>query len=265
MPRTSLVDGSRSPALRIVNVSKRYGGVRALSEVSFDVFPGEVLGLVGDNGAGKSTLLKILSGVTTPTQGHVEIDGVATVFTSPADAIAAGISTVYQDTTLAAQQNVVANFFLGRELITKRWPGSKIGWLDRRTMYAATEKELQRLRVRIRDLNGRAGDLSGGQRQALAIARTAAWCERVLLLDEPTSALGVEQHREVLDLIERTRESGQAIILVSHQMPDIIEACDRVAILRLGQLVAVVDKAELSSDDLVGYITGSKTAGIEAT
>ncbi|HEY8042933.1 MAG TPA: ATP-binding cassette domain-containing protein [Streptosporangiaceae bacterium] len=248
-----------SPAtLSVCGVSKHFGGLEALRDVSLHVNRGEVLGLIGDNGAGKSTLMKIIAGVQQPSGGHVAIDGEPAVFTSPADAAAAGISTVYQDLALAMERDVVANFFLGRELLAGHWPGRHLGWLDRRTMRERTARELAQLHTRIPNIGARCKDLSGGQRQALAIARASTWCERVLLLDEPTSALGVEQHREVLDLIRRVRDLGTAVILVSHQMPDVLMVCDRITVLRLGSVVAAVEREKVSADDLIGYITGSR-------
>ncbi len=244
--------------LSVCGVSKHFGGLQALRDVSLDVHRGEVLGVIGDNGAGKSTLMKIIAGVQQPSSGHVAIDGEPTVFTSPADAAAAGISTVYQDLALAMERDVVANFFLGRELLAGHWLGRWLGWLDRRTMRERTAQELARLHTRIPNIDARCKDLSGGQRQALAIARASAWSNRVLLLDEPTSALGVEQQREVLDLIRRVRDLGTAVILVSHQMPDVLAVCDRITVLRLGSVVAAVDREGASADDLIGFITGAR-------
>lgn len=245
-------------ALSAINVSKHYGGIKALEEVSLEVRAGEVVGLVGDNGAGKSTMLKVIAGVIEPTSGSLAIDGEPVRFARPSDATERGISTVYQDTAVSPQRDVVANFFLGRELVVDNWFGRKLGWLDRKAMTRVTRERLAELRVKIRDLRVQAGDLSGGQRQALTIARAAAWCDRVLLLDEPTSALGVEQHAEVLQLVHEARDSGLAVILVSHQIPDIVELCDRVIVLRLGRVVASLSREEIVAEDLVGYITGAK-------
>jgi ABC-type sugar transport system ATPase subunit len=250
------------PVVRVRSVTKRYGGLVALDDVSFDVRPGEVLGLVGDNGAGKSTMLKILSGVIAPTEGSIEINGQPVSFTSPLDASRAGISTVYQDLALAPQRTVVDNFFLGRELVVPNLFGRLFGWLDQARMKRITRERLMELRVKIKDLDAACRDLSGGQRQALAIARAAAWCEGVLLLDEPTSALGVEQHHEVLQLVKDTREAGRSVVLVSHQMPDILEVCDRIVVFRLGKVAAVADRADMSAERLVSYITGA--ASMEA-
>ena len=208
--------------------------MQALRGVTLHVDAGEVLGVVGDNGAGKSTMLKILSGAVFPSSGQVLLDGEPVRFANPAAAHDAGIATVYQDLALAGQRDVVANFFLGRETLSRNWLARRIGWLDGKAMAAHTVSELARLRTRIPDVHLASRDLSGGQRQALAIARAAAWTGKVLLLDEPTSALGVEQQEQVLDLIRRVSAEGIAVILISHQMPDVLEVCDRAVVLRLG-------------------------------
>jgi ABC-type sugar transport system ATPase subunit len=249
-----------APVLRISRVSKQYGGVTALDEVSLDLRPAEVLGLVGDNGAGKSTLMRIIAGVQPPTAGEIEVGGERRQFAAPSDAVDAGITTVYQDLALAMQRDVVANFFLGREVVVDHWLGRRLGWLDRRAMRQRTQHELAQLHTRLPDVDVMCKQLSGGQRQALAIARAAAWCRRVLLLDEPTSALGVKQQHEVLELIRRIRDRGVSIILVSHQMQDVINVCDRAIVLRLGRVAARLDRDELTVDNLIGYITGAIAA-----
>lgn len=246
------------PILTINNVSKYYGGLRALHDVTLQARAGEVVGLVGDNGAGKSTLVKIIAGAQPATSGEIVIEGTPRSFGSPMEAVEAGISTVYQDLALAMQRSVAANFFIGREVVADGWLGRRLGWLDTSSMTQRTKEELARLHTRIPNVSVMCKELSGGQRQALAIARAAAWCRRVLLLDEPTSALGVEQQHEVLDLIRRIRSQGVAIILVSHQMQDVISVCDRVTVLRLGEVAATLDKDELSVDALIGYITGAR-------
>ena len=248
------------PRLAARELAKHYGGVEALRGVSLHVDAGEVLGLVGDNGAGKSTVAKILSGATFPSAGQVLLDGQPVTFPTPGAARDAGIATVYQDLALAGQRDVVANFFLGREQLSGGWLGRRTGWLDRRAMAEHTRRELARLRTRIPDVHLPARDLSGGQRQALAIARAAAWTGKVLLLDEPTSALGVEQQQQVLDLIRRVRDEGIAVLLISHQMPDVLAVCDRAVVLRLGVVAATLAGVELTSENLVGYITGARPA-----
>jgi ABC-type sugar transport system ATPase subunit len=247
-----------APILRVKNVSKLYGGLRALDGVSIDAFPGEVLGVVGDNGAGKSTLMKIVAGVQPPTSGDIEVAGEHRVFATPSDAVESGISTVYQDLALAMHRDVAANFFLGRELTSSGWLGRRLGWLDRQAMRERTREELAKLHTRIPNVESQCRELSGGQRQALAIARAAAWCRRVLLLDEPTSALGVKQQHEVLELVRRIRDRGVAVVLVSHQMQDVVSVCDRVAVLRLGNVAARLAKDQITVETLVAYITGAR-------
>jgi len=246
------------PILKVMNVTKTYGGLHALNGVSMDVLPGEVMGLVGDNGAGKSTLVKIIAGVQPPTSGQIEVDGELREFASPIDAVEAGISTVYQDLALAMQRDVTANFFLGRELLCDGWLRRRLGWLDRTSMRERTKQELAKLHIRIPNVHAMCRDLSGGQRQALAIARAAAWCRRVLLLDEPTSALGVRQQHEVLELIRRIRDRGVAVVLVSHQMQDVVSVCDRVTVLRLGNVAASLAGSDITVANLVAYITGAR-------
>jgi simple sugar transport system ATP-binding protein len=250
-----------SPRLAVRDLAKHYGGVQALRGVSLHIEAGEVLGLVGDNGAGKSTLLKILSGAMPASSGVILLDDQPTQFASPAEAHDAGIATVYQDLALAGQRDVVANFFLGREKLAGNWLARRVGWLDGKAMAAHTVSELARLRTRIPDVHVASRDLSGGQRQALAIARAAAWTSKVLLLDEPTSALGVEQQQQVLDLIRRVRDEGIAVLLVSHQMPDVLRVCDRAVVLRLGLVAATLAGGDLNSENLVGYITGAIAGG----
>ena len=253
---TSVTDAG----LRLVNVTKHYGGLQALGGVSLHVVPGEVVGLVGDNGAGKSTLMKIIAGVHAPTSGELLVDGEVHAFTTPLDAAEAGISTVYQDLALAPQRSIVENFYLGRELVKDNWLGRQFGWLDRHSMTRETRKSLEAMNVKIADMNKPCGSLSGGQRQALAIARASTWAKKVLLLDEPTSALGVAQHHETLEVVRRARERGLGVILVSHQMPDILAVCDRVVVLRLGRVVAELDRREFDGETLVAHITGATNA-----
>ena len=245
-----------APILSAERLGKTYGGLTALSDVSFALFPGEVLALVGDNGAGTSTPLNILSGNTAPSTGRLLIDRTETPFRRPADATDAGIATVYQDLALALDLNVADNLFLGREVSVRRGPGRWIRWLDSRTMVAAAQTALDDIHIWIPDLRTETRRLSGGQRQAIAIARAVTWCRRALLLDEPTAALGVEQQREVLNLVDRVRRKGIAVILVSHQLPHVLEIADRIAVLRRGRLVTVLRHEEATTERLIALITG---------
>jgi ABC-type sugar transport system ATPase subunit len=247
---------ARDPILETREVCKRYGSVVALENVTLALWTGEVLAVVGDNGAGKSTLLKILSGNTLASSGKVLLDGEHRVFRSPSEASAAGIATVYQDLALALDLDVPSNLFLGRELVTSRPPGRWVRWLDREAMKRETQAALERVHIRVPSLDKECASLSGGQRQAVALARAITWCERVLLLDEPTAALGVEQQREVLSLIQRVRELGIATILVSHQLPHVMEIADRIAVLRRGRLAAVLDRSDATVERLLALITG---------
>jgi simple sugar transport system ATP-binding protein len=248
------------PRLAVRDIVKHYGGVEALGGVTLHVNAGEVLGIVGDNGAGKSTLAKILSGALFPSAGQILLDGQQVSFASPAAARDAGVATVYQDLALASQRDVVANFFLGREKLRENWLARRVGWLDGKAMAAHTVRELDRLHTRIPDARLAARDLSGGQRQALAIARAVAWTSKVLLLDEPTSALGIEQQQLVLDLIRRVSDEGIAVVLISHQMPDVLAVCDRAVVLRLGLVAATLARPELTHENLVAFITGARSA-----
>jgi simple sugar transport system ATP-binding protein len=247
--------GMTTHRLAVRDLARHFGGVQALRSVSLHVDAGEVLGVVGDNGAGKSTLLKILAGALRPSAGEIALDGSPVTFAGPRAAQDHGVAAVYQDLALAGQRDVVANFFLGRE-ITRRYTG----WLDAKAMADHTVSELARLHTRIPDVHVMARDLSGGQRQALAIARACAWSSKILLLDEPTSALGVEQQDQVLELIRRVRGEGIAVILISHQMPHVLAVCDRVVVLRLGEVAATLEAGQLTAENLVGYITGAKTS-----
>lgn len=245
------------PVIEVRGLERWFGGVHALRGVDLKVYPNEILALVGDNGAGKSTLLKTLAGGVAPSSGEILIDGVPREFSKPADATAAGIATVYQDLALAPDLDVVENMFLGREQLVRDIPRRWLGHVDRRRMERETQAALDRVHIRIPSVNAKVGDLSGGQRQAVAFARAVTWCEHILLLDEPTAALGVEQQRGVLDLILKIRdETGLSIILVSHQLPHVLEVADRIAVLRQGAITKTIPAAEATSTGLVAAITG---------
>jgi ABC-type sugar transport system ATPase subunit len=246
-------------SLALRDVSRTFGGVRALTDVSLEVNRGEVVGLVGDNGAGKSTLLKIVAGVIQPTGGDILVDDLPVSFHSPHDAREAGISAVYQDLALAPQRDVVSNFFIGKEMLRRGFAGKVLRRLDRPVMRQRVVSELNRMKTTLPNIDAEVRYLSGGQRQSLAIARAASWCERVLLLDEPTSALGVAQQAEVLSLITRVAETGIGVLFVSHQMADVLAVCDRIVVLRLGKVVAQINAKTTSPEELISYITGAAT------
>lgn len=243
------------PILEIRNVSRSFGGTTALSNVSICVTPGEVVALCGDNGAGKSTLVKTISGIVTPDEGEIYFEMQPVTISSPKDAARLGIQTVYQDLALCDNLDTVRNLFLGRERCAAWYLGRA---LDRASMEGEAGKILRELDVNIRDLSEPVGSLSGGQRQCIAILRALLTNPKVILLDEPTAALGVAQRRQVLALVERLRAQGRAIILVSHDLGDVQEIADRVVVLRLGRVVAELRKGEYGRETLVSKITGAE-------
>jgi ABC-type sugar transport system ATPase subunit len=246
----------RVPVIAARGITKHFGSVQALRGVDIDVYPGEVVGLVGDNGAGKSTLVNILSGGLQPNSGQIFVDGKRVSFSSSLEARRLGIETVYQDLALAPDLSVWANIFLGREEKVKgplRW----FGWLDRRAMASESEKALERTKIRIGSVNSQAGRLSGGQRQAIAVGRAVAWGSKVLLMDEPTAALGVEQQERVAQLVASVAAEGVPVLLISHNLPQVYRVCDRVVVLFQGQVVANLRPATSTVDDIVAWITGA--------
>lgn len=242
--------------LEVCAVSKSFGGIRALVDVSFHLDRGEVLGLLGDNGAGKSTLIKCLSGVHEPDSGTIRVDGADVNLDSVGAAQALGIETVHQGLALVESLDVASNLFLNRELVSSRF--GWLGWLDKRRMYREAEEILAGLGIRIPSARIETVSLSGGQRQAIAIGRAVAWGRHIVLLDEPAAALGVEQSRHVLELIDTLRSSGVAIILISHNMRHVTEICDRAVVLRHGHKVADVAIADVTERDLIEHIAGGR-------
>ena len=240
------------PLLSIQHVAKHYGAIKALEDVSFDVHAGEVLALLGDNGAGKSTLIKIIAGAQPPSSGRLVLEGREVAFAGPADAKAAGIETVYQDLSLCPNVDVVANFFMGRELV-RRVAGLR--WLRERAMEAETGKALRDLGSRIPSLRARVDTLSGGQRQAIELARFVHWGGRLVLLDEPFAALGVTQTRRGLELIEQVKRRGVAVIVITHNVLHALEVADRMVVLHQGRIAGSRRRQETSHEDLVGLIT----------
>jgi D-xylose transport system ATP-binding protein len=245
----ALVQSPQPPVLELQHISKSYGAVRALSDVSIAVDEGEVVALVGDNGAGKSTLIKTIAGVEPKDSGTMTVNGVAVSPRNPIDSTRLGIATVYQDLALCDNLDVVANLFLGQER-------RSAGFLRPLDMEEVAIGLLARLSVKIKDLRAPVASLSGGQRQSVAIARSLLGDPELVILDEPTAALGVEQTAEVLGLIERLRDEGHALLMVSHNLADVFDVADRIVCLRLGRSVASFAVEHTTEDDVVAAITG---------
>lgn len=247
---------SSQPLLRVENVTKSFGAVQALKGVSFDIQRGEVAALVGDNGAGKSTLVKILSGVHKSSTGRFWLNDNECQFEKPADALEAGIETVYQDLALIEEIDVAGNVYLGREETRGGILGQLLGILDYPKMHKATGASLSELHIKIPAPTLAVRSLSGGQRQAVAIGRAVTWGRELLILDEPTAALGVDETEQVLRMIEKLRDSGVTFLVISHNMQDVYRIADKVVVLRQGKHVATLRKADISIEDIVAYITG---------
>jgi D-xylose transport system ATP-binding protein len=245
------------PALRVTGVSKAFGAVQALSDVDFEVYPGEVVGLIGDNGAGKSTLIKIIAGAYTPDAGEFYVDGKRARIATPQDATRLGIETVYQDLALCDNLDVVANLYLGREDIIPRLP-RLISPMRENEMERRALSVLQQLGVNIPSVRVPVAALSGGQRQSVAVAKTILRSPKVVVLDEPTAALGVVQTRQVLNLIGRLRAQGLAVVVISHNLADVFEVVDRIIVLRLGRRVATFDVGSTNQNQVVAAITGAE-------
>ena len=250
------------PLLEARGIVKSFGRVRALRGASFTVHQGEVVALIGDNGAGKSTLVKTLSGVHEPDEGEIRFEGATVTIPTPHAARDLGIETVYQDLALAPDLESSANLFLGREATRSGLLG-KLGFLDKGEMRRRTQEAFRQLGVGVQDATAAVATLSGGQRQGVAVARAVTWAGKVVFMDEPTAALGVVQTRNVLDLIKRVRETGLAVVLISHNMPEVMEVSDRVEVLRLGERVARFTTADTSMEELVGAMTGALSHGEE--
>jgi simple sugar transport system ATP-binding protein len=247
---------SAAPILEARHVTKRYGAVEALRGASMTVMPGEVVGLMGDNGAGKSTLIKILSGVETADAGEVRYNGQPVRLGSPQDARDLGIETVFQDLALAPELDTPTNLYLGRELMRHGLAGL-LGFLDRRAMRRKAADVLASLSVNIKDLGAPVATLSGGQQQSVAVARAVTWADRLVIMDEPTAALGVPQTRAVLELIRTVRGSGRSVVLVSHSLPDVFAVTDRIEVLRLGRRVARFITPDTNDQEVVAAMTGA--------
>jgi len=257
------IDRTGTPILEAKGLKKAYGNVVAMEGADFDLYNGEILAVIGDNGAGKSTLIKALSGAITPDEGEIRLDGEVVHFRSPHDAREAGIETVYQDLAVAPALDIAENLFLGRERKRKGPLGKWFRMLDHKAMREEAVKQMKSLQIGIRSMNQAVETLSGGQRQGVAVARSAAWARKLVIMDEPTAALGVRESGQVLELIKRVRDKGLPVILISHNMPHVFEIADRIHIHRLGKRVAIVDPKERSMHDVVGIMTGAVVHDIE--
>jgi ABC-type sugar transport system ATPase subunit len=248
-----------TPVLEVRGAVKSYGPVRALRGADLLLRPGEVLALLGDNGAGKSTLIKAISGVLALDEGEIRVDGAPVRFTEPGDARAAGIETLHQDLALFDNLSALANFFIGRERRRLRWLG-RLGPLDERAMAREWEERLARLEVRIPSAHRDVGVMSGGQRQAVAVLRAVAFASRVVILDEPTAALGVRESRQVLDLVRRLPEQGIAVLLISHNLEHVMQVADRAVVLRQGRTAGEAQPTPDNHEALVSMIVGAAPA-----
>ncbi|MCJ8150296.1 ATP-binding cassette domain-containing protein (plasmid) [Shinella sp. H4-D48] len=242
------------------NVVKTYGHVTALDGVDFELRAGEILAVVGDNGAGKSTLIKALTGALHPTSGEILLDGVPIHFKGPLDARHAGIETVYQDLAVAPALDIASNLFLGRELRAPGLLGSLFRRLDKKKMREEARRAMNELKFRLPAIDNPVESLSGGQRQGVAVARAALFARKLVIMDEPTAALGVRETGQVLELIRSIRDRGLAVVLISHNMPNVFDIADRIHIMRLGRRAAVVSPKTHTMNDVVAIMTGAATA-----
>jgi fructose transport system ATP-binding protein len=243
--------------MQAIGLTKYYGHVVAMEGADFELVRGEILAVVGDNGAGKSTLIKALAGALVPDAGQVYLDGEPVRFASPLDARLAGIETVYQELAVATQLDIAQNMFLGRELRKPGVLGSVLRQLDKKRMRQQAAEQMHHLGIRVQSIHQAIETLSGGQRQAVAVARAAAWGRKVVILDEPTAALGVRETHQVLDLIRRVREHGISVVLISHSMQEVFAIADRIHIQRLGRRAAIVSPKTTVMSDVVAVMTGA--------
>ena len=250
---------AQEPILSARGLVKRYGRVTALDNADFDLYPGEILAVIGDNGAGKSSMIKAISGAISPDEGEIRLEGKPINFRSPIEAQKAGIETVYQNLALSPALSIADNMFLGREIRKPGVMGSVFRKLDRSAMEKFARDKLSELGLMtIQNINQPVETLSGGQRQGVAVARAAAFGSRVIILDEPTAALGVKESRRVLELIRDVKNRGIPIILISHNMPHVFEVADRIHIHRLGRRLCVINPKEHTMSDAVAYMTGAR-------
>lgn len=250
---------AQEPILTARGLVKRYGRVTALDNADFDLYPGEILAVIGDNGAGKSSLIKAISGAVTPDEGEIRLDGQVISFKSPMEARNAGIETVYQNLALSPALSIADNMFLGREIRRPGFMGQWLRMLDRPAMEKRAREKLTELGLMtIQNISQAVETLSGGQRQGVAVARAAAFGSKVVIMDEPTAALGVKESRRVLELILDVKKRGLPIVLISHNMPHVFEVADRIHIHRLGRRLTVIDPKQYTMSDAVAFMTGAK-------
>lgn len=245
----------QQPLLKIVDLSKRFGGLVAVNQVSLEVYPGEVIGLVGDNGAGKSTLIKMISGVYNPDGGQIFLEGQEVRFDTPMEARQRGVETIYQDLALCENLDATINIFLGREPMRRQLGIFNV--VDRKHMLAESETVLNQLDIEIPDLLRPMRQMSGGQRQAVAIARAVYWNARLMIMDEPTAALAVAEQRKVLDLCHTLRDRGVPVIIISHNMQDVFAVADRIIVMRRGKKVGELTAKTTTTDEVVSLMVGS--------
>ena len=256
---------SVQPLLTARGLVKRYGRVIALNNADFDLYPGEILAVIGDNGAGKSSLIKAISGAVVPDEGEIQLEGKTVQFRSPMEAREAGIETVYQNLALSPALSIADNMFLGREIRKPGIAGSVFRMLDRSAMEKRARDKLTELGLMtIQNISQAVETLSGGQRQGVAVARAAAFGSKVVIMDEPTAALGVKESRRVLELILDVKKRGMPIVLISHNMPHVFEVADRIHIHRLGRRLTVIDPKQYTMSDAVAFMTGAKKPPEEA-
>ncbi|SDA98184.1 MULTISPECIES: ATP-binding cassette domain-containing protein [Mesorhizobium] len=250
---------TQEPILTARGLVKRYGRVTALDNADFDLYPGEILAVIGDNGAGKSSLIKAISGAAVPDEGEIRLEGKPVAFRSPMEAREAGIETVYQNLALSPALSIADNMFLGREIRKPGFLGDWLRMLDRPAMEKRARDKLTELGLMtIQNISQAVETLSGGQRQGVAVARAAAFGSRVVIMDEPTAALGVKESRRVLELILDVKKRGLPIVLISHNMPHVFEVADRIHIHRLGRRLCVIDPKQYTMSDAVAFMTGAK-------
>lgn len=256
---------TQEPILKARGLVKRYGKVTALNQADFDLYPGEILAVIGDNGAGKSSLIKAISGAVVPDEGEITLEGKKVQFHSPLEARDAGIETVYQTLALSPALSITDNMFVGRELRKPGFAGNVLRMLDHKAMEAFAREKLNELGLMtIQNINQAVETLSGGQRQGVAVARAAAFGSKVIILDEPTAALGVKESRKVLELIQDVRSRGIPIVLISHNMPHVFEVADRIHVHRLGRRLCTINPKDYTMSDAVAFMTGAAEPPAEA-